>query len=95
MSGIWLPIAGVLALFNLILVLDGIIDQQLAAYLGFYEFTGLPLILGLGVLVASVLLYFYRRVVQDKAKITFRDRDVPTMPNEEQMKLLREESVSV
>ena len=36
----------------------------------------------------------YRRAVQDKAKITFRDRDVPTMPNEEQMKLLREESIA-
>ena len=35
-----------------------------------------------------MLLYFYRRAVQDKAKITFRDRDVPAMPNEEQMKLL-------
>ena len=93
MSGIWLPIAGVLALFNLILVLEGIFDQDLASYLGFYEFTGLPLFLGLGVLVASVLLYFYRRAVQDKAKITFRDRDVPTMPNEEQMKLLQEESI--
>jgi amino acid transporter len=93
MSGIWLPIAGVLAVYNLVLVLDGIIDQNLAAYLGFYEFTGLPLFLGLGVLVASVLLYFYRRVVQDKAKITFRDRNVPKMPNQEQMKLLQEESV--
>jgi len=90
----WLPIAAVLALFNLVLVLYGVWDQDLAAYLGFYEFTGLPLYLGLGVLVASVLLYFYRRAVQDKAKITFRDRDVPTMPNEEQMALLREESVS-
>ena len=94
MSGIWLPIAGLLALFNLILVLEGIFDQDLAAYLGFYEFTGLPLLLGLGVLVASVLLYFYRRVVQDRATITFRDRDVPTMPNQEQMKLLQEESIS-
>ncbi len=94
MGGAWLPIAGILALFNLVLVLYGIYDQDLAAYLGFYEFTGLPLFLGLGVLVASVLLYFYRRVVQDKAKITFRDRDVPTMPNEEQMALLREETVS-
>jgi hypothetical protein len=92
MSGIWLPIAGVLALFNLVLVLEGIFDQDLAAYIGFYEFTGLPLFLGLGVLVASVLLFFYRRVVQDKAKITFRDLDVPTMPNEAQMALLREES---
>ncbi len=48
---------------------------------------------GLGVLVAAVLLYFYRRVVQDKAKITFRDTDVPTMPNEVQMELLREEEI--
>jgi amino acid transporter len=89
----WLPIAAVLALFNLVLVVYGVWDQDLAAYLGFYEFTGLPLYLGLGVLVASVLLYFYRRVVQDKAKITFRDRDVPKMPNEEQMALLREETI--
>jgi amino acid transporter len=93
-GSIWLPIAAVLALFNLVLVVYGIYDQALASYLGFYEFTGLPLYLGLGVLVASVLLYFYRRVVQDKAKITFRDRDVPTMPNEEQMALLREESIA-
>jgi amino acid transporter len=90
----WLPIAAVLALFNLVLVVYGVWDQDLAAYLGFYEFTGLPLFLGLGVLVAAVLLYFYRRVVQDKAKITFRDRDVPTMPNAEQMALLREESMT-
>ncbi len=64
-------------LFNLILVLDGVIDQKVASYIGFYEFKGLPLFLGVGVLVAAVLLYFYRRAVQDKAKITFRDRDVP------------------
>ena len=93
MGNVWLPIAGVLALFNLVLVVYGIYDQALASYLGFYEFTGLPLYLGIGVLVAAVLLYFYRRAVQDKAKITFRDRDVPVMPNEEQMKLLQEENV--
>ena len=44
-------------------------------------------------LVAAVLLYFYRRAVQDKAKITFRDRDVPIVPNAEQMALLHEEEV--
>ena len=92
-GSIWLPIAAVLALFNLVLVVYGVWDQALASYLGFYEFTGLPLFLGLGVLVASVLLFFYRRVVQDRAKITFRDRDVPTMPNADQMELLREETV--
>ena len=92
-SGIWVPIAGVLAVFNLILVIDGVLDQKVASYIGYYEFKGLPLLLGVGVLVAAVLLYFYRRVVQDKAKITFRDRDVPTMPTPEQMALLHEEEV--
>ena len=76
LSRAWVPVAAVLALFNLILVLDGVIDQKVASYIGFYEFKGLPLFLGVGVLVAAVLLYFYRRAVQDKAKITFRDRDV-------------------
>ena len=87
--------AGILAVFNLILVLDGVLDQKVASYIGFYEFKGLPLYLGASVLVASVLLFFYRRAVQDKAKITFRDTDVSLVPNEEQMKLLHEEEVSV
>jgi hypothetical protein len=47
--------------------------------------------IGLGVLVASVLLFFYRRAVQDRKPITFRDLDVPTVPTEDQMRLLREE----
>jgi amino acid transporter len=85
--------AGILAVFNLVLVVYGVWDQELASYIGYYEFSGLPLYLGIGVLVAAVLLYFYRRVVQDKAKITFRDADVPTMPNAEQMALLHEEEV--
>ena len=85
--------AGILALFNLVILVYGVWDSELAAYIGYYEFTGLPLYLGIGVLVAAVLLYFYRRVVEDKAKITFYDADVPTMPNAEQMALLREEKV--
>ena len=86
-----IPVAWILAAFNLVLVLYGVIDQKLAAYLGFYEFTGLPLFLGLGVLVAAVLLFFYRRIVQDRKPLTFHDENVPTMPSEDQMRLLREE----
>jgi len=40
-------------------------------------------------------LLIYRRAVQDKAKITFRDTNVSLVPNEEQMKLLREEEITV
>jgi hypothetical protein len=87
------PIAWVLALFNLVLVIWGITQQELAAYVGFYEFTGFPFYVGFGILVLSVLLFFYRRAIQDKAKITFRDREVALVPTEEQMKLLREESI--
>ena len=88
---VWLLVAGLLAVFNLFLVIFGITQQRLAAFVGFYEFSGLPFYIGLGVLVASVLLFFYRRAVQDREKITLRDTDVPLMPSEEQMALLREE----
>jgi hypothetical protein len=47
--------------------------------------------IGVGVLIASVLLFFYRRIVQDKQKVTFREQ-VPEMPSAEQMALLREEA---
>jgi amino acid transporter len=89
----WLPIAAFLAAFNLFLVVFGVSQSKLAAFVGYYEFAGAPLWIGLGVLVGSVLLFFYRRAVQDRAKITFRDADVPDMPNATQMELLREETM--
>jgi amino acid transporter len=79
LSSPWLPLAVVLMLYNLILVIWGVTQQDLAAFIGFYEFTGAPLYIGLGVLVVSILLFFYRRIVQDKKRITFRDA-TPTMP---------------
>jgi len=87
----WIPVVWLLAAFNLFLVIFGVTQSGLAAFVGFYEFAGAPLWIGIGVLVASVLLFFYRRVVQDKKPITFRDPNVPTMPSEDQMRLLREE----
>lgn len=89
---LWVGVAWVLAAFNLLLVIWGVTQQDLAAYVGFYEFSGVPFYIGVGVLVLSVLLFFYRRAVEDKGKITFRDQNVPTMPSEAQMALLREEA---
>jgi len=83
---IWLGIAAVLVVFNAALVVFGIFNPTLTGY-----GTWTDMFIGVGVLVASVLLYFYRRIVQDKAKITFRD-EVPTMPSPEQMALLRQEA---
>jgi amino acid transporter len=87
----WIGLAWLLAAFNLFLVIFGVTQSDLAAFVGFYEFAGAPLWIGIGVLVASVALFFYRRAVQDRKPITFRDVDVPTMPSEDQMRMLREE----
>jgi uncharacterized membrane protein YuzA (DUF378 family) len=82
----------VFAAFNLLLVIWGVTQLDLAALLGGYTASAGPFYIGVGVLVVSVLLFFYRRAVEDKAKITFRDLNVPTMPNAEQMALLRMEA---
>lgn len=91
---VWVFLAGVFFVANLAFVIFGVTQQKLAALLGGYKFGGYPFYLGIGVLVLSVLLYFYRRAVQDRKRITFRDADAPTMPNAEQMALLEAEGVA-
>ena len=86
---VWLWIAGVLVVFNVALVIFGVLNPTLTGY-----GTWTDMFIGVGVLVASVLLFFYRRIVQDKSKVTFRE-DVPQMPSAEQMALLREEEAVV
>jgi len=83
---IWLGIAAVLVVYNIILIGFGVTNPTLTGYGTFFDMW-----VGVGVLVASVLLFFYRRIVQDKAKVTFRE-EVPTEPTPEQMALLREEA---
>jgi len=82
---IWVGIAAVLVVFNTVLIIFGITNPTLTGY-----GTWTDMFIGVGVLVASVLLYFYRRIVQDKEKVTFRE-EVPTEPSPEQLALLREE----
>jgi amino acid transporter len=82
----WVWIAGVLAVFNAVLVGFGITNPTLTGY-----GTWADMFIGVGVLLGSVLLYGYRRTVQDRARITFRE-EVPTMPTAEQMALLGAET---
>jgi amino acid transporter len=84
---IWVAIAWVLAIFNLVLVIFGVTNPTLTGY-----GTWTDMIIGIGVLVGSVILFGYRRIVQDKSKITFRE-EVPQMPTPEQMALLEAEAV--
>src|SRR5215472_3140668 len=82
----WLWIAAVLCVFNIVLVGFGVTNPTLTGY-----GTWTDMWIGVGVLVASVVLYFIRRIVQDKERVTFREQ-VPTEPSAEQMALLREEA---
>ncbi|MGH3174291.1 MAG: APC family permease, partial [Streptosporangiaceae bacterium] len=86
---IWVGIAAVLVVFNAALVIFGVLNPTLTGY-----GTWTDMFIGVGVLVASVLLFFYRRIVQDKSKVTFRE-DVPDMPSAEQVALLRQEEAVV
>jgi amino acid transporter len=81
----WLPIAAVLTVYNAVLIGFGIAFPSLTGYGTFTD-----MFIGVGVLVGSVLLFVFRRVVQDHAKVTFREQ-VPTEPTPEQMALLRAE----
>jgi amino acid transporter len=83
---IWLGIAAVLVVFNTVLLIFGITNPTLTGY-GTWTDMGI----GVGVLVGSVLLFFYRRIVQDKSHVTFREQ-VPAMPSPEQMALLSQEA---
>jgi hypothetical protein len=83
---IWLGIAAVLVVYNIILIGFGVTNPTLTGYGTFADMW-----IGVGVLIGSVVLFFYRRIVQDKQKVTFRE-EVPTEPSPEQMALLREEA---
>jgi amino acid transporter len=82
----WLGIAAVLAVYNAILIGFGVAFPSLTGYGTFTDMW-----IGVGVLVGSVLLFFFRRLVQDKSRITFREQ-VPDMPSAEQLRLLTEEA---
>jgi amino acid transporter len=77
----------VLLLVNIVFLAYGITQPTLTGY-----GTVTDMLIGVGVLVLSVVLYIYRRVVQDKKRVTFRE-EVATMPTPEQMALLEEELV--
>jgi amino acid transporter len=84
---VWIVIAAVLAVYNAVLIGFGVAYPSLTGY-----GTRTDMYIGVGVLIGSVLLFFFRRVVQDRARITFRE-EVPDMPTAEQMALLQAETV--
>lgn len=75
-SALFVPVAIVLAVANAVFIYVGITDPGLT-----YAAETKHVLIGLGVLGISILLFFYRRLVQDKARITFRE-ETPQMPGE-------------
>jgi amino acid transporter len=74
-SSLFVPIAAVLALANLVFLYVGVTDPGLT-----YAAETKHVLIGLGVLAISILLFFYRRLVQDKSRITFREETPATPP---------------
>ncbi len=87
LSPVWSPIAAVLAVWCLILTVVGFGWMQVAA--GGYGETK-EKVIGILILVIAVVLFFYRRIVEDKERPHWRE-ETPTMPDEAEMALLREE----
>ena len=73
----WAWIAGVLTFAFVLFSVVGVAYFQHAA--GGYGKGAQVKIIGFGVLVISLLLFFYRRIVQDKEKIHWKE-DTPEMP---------------
>jgi amino acid transporter len=83
----WTGIAGLLAVWCLILTIVGFGWMQVAA--GGYGDTK-EKIIGVSVLVIGILLFLFRRIVQDGERPHWRE-ETPTMPDDREMALLKEE----
>jgi amino acid transporter len=83
LSPIWVPIAGALVVVNLVFIVVGGFIYS-GGFLGIdtqYGYGWDKTRVGLIVLVASLLLYVFRHVVQDRTGIRLRE-ETPTMPPE-------------
>jgi amino acid transporter len=78
LPNVWVPIAGVLACFTAVLTVVGFGWFQTAAggYGGSKE-----KIIGVSVLAGSILLFLFRRIVQDKERPHWRE-ETPLLPGE-------------
>jgi amino acid transporter len=81
LGAVWLPIAGLLAAANVVFIVVGFVRFADTGYASGVVWFGIARELWLGVLILlmGVLLFVFRRVVQDKAKFTWRETDTPTL----------------
>ncbi len=70
----WLPVAGFLCVLNAAFLIVGALAPKLNGYGTWTDFW-----IGVGILLASIVLFVFRRVVQDGESVHWRE-DTPTMP---------------
>ena len=77
LTAIWIPIAVIISALNALFIVVGASSAGLSGYGGKKE-----LFIGIGVLLISVLLYAFRRVVQDRQPLRLRE-EAPVLPESE------------
>jgi amino acid transporter len=87
LGSIWTPVAAILAIWCAVLTVVGFGWMQVAA--GGYGDTK-EKVIGVSVLVIGILLFLFRRIVQDKESPHWRE-ETPTMPDARELALLQEE----
>ncbi|MFD6064324.1 amino acid permease, partial [Rhodococcus wratislaviensis] len=70
----WIPVVAVLVAFNVFITVIGVLNPELLGYGGARES-----VIAVAILLFSVVLYAYRRVVQDKLPMLWR-LPAPAMP---------------
>ncbi len=78
LAGYWVAIAAFMALFIAFILVVGALAPHLNGYGTWTDFG-----IGVGILIASVLLFVFRRVVQDGESLHFREA-IPQSPEEEE-----------
>ncbi|MBV9194873.1 MAG: APC family permease [Solirubrobacterales bacterium] len=78
----WLPVAAVLCGLNAVFLFVGALAPKLNGYGSWADFG-----IGVGVLVASLLLFFFRRVVQDGESVHWSE-PTPAMPDAAELAML-------
>ncbi len=69
----WVPIACALCVIDILMLYFGVTHSSITGYGGTKE-----LLIGVGVLSLSIVLYVYRKVAQDKERLTWRGKPDPT-----------------
>ncbi len=74
----WLPVAGFLCVVNALFLVVGALAPKLNGYGTWTDFG-----IGVGILFASLLLFFFRRIVQDGERVHWSE-PIPAVPTEEE-----------